>query len=855
MSVAPPLRCAGCNREFSAGVKFCGECGSALVEKRPPPVPEPAMSAPQASTVIDGDLADQRDALAAKTDTVFPSGVAVARTQVVGGNITSTSNTTTIINNITQAFQEDRENPQQYLEALHSNTVGLVPLDSSAVERWARCLHERRVLFLTCVDRDVLNSAARLVPFQSQFVSCRKLQVVRGEMPVVWDLLESRTGDPAVVVVYAADRSAERFLTSLCIDPYRRTDLERVLEDTATWVLVLTTPSLMKAAGLQGGLPREWVETEVDFVGPRLRAAFGGAAAVLEQEFMRQRKAGLWGGTDERVAELLTQGAADGSLKQRIDRAHGIEGGPACRDDNPPTWNALLNVEPPEERALNELILFVIAFFRENPEEPLPGLPLDRFDVIVRTLIPFAAPDACLAAGATPDDSPAFRLERMWRRQATQLMSACGIRILKSSSGAVIAALGDRSWRGELTALFGESQFQWVFGRLAGYVRDPQFILGQEDMSRGASQVAAVQAIASPTYDNQVLAQWILACAPAAGGAVGENERLALLWQSLTRERRAALLVWTGDVIREWHQPDRAVSAVGRFIDLGAHWLAAGLLRRLWGVGGLLQGSLTLAKRLLSEAPSDVRDQVVRQMRGAIRQGSLPISTLWGPDWIPIDASGSNLREEVAARLLVEICESSLAGLQVHSPLGGVLQDGEQGQVQSLVSWLWHPLATRTIEARAIRVAALPGLWMFPLSLRRRVMSDALEAAPILLMAWWEAFSAASRDTVSAVGPSPVLFRAMTLTDWLTCFPGDKTELAVGASLRTVVPKAGLASLRQCLGAIDDGFGRVVATLLAGPVLPANDRRAIEAHLKGLRSQLRRLRRMASTSTTHSLDL
>lgn len=742
------------------------------------------------------------------------------------------------------AYRADRESRRDCLERLNQITTGLAPIDSSVIDRWVERLRLHRVLLLSCVDRQILNAVARTLPFHTQFAEFNKFQLVREEPPTVWEVLDARVGASAVVVAYAAGTVAERFLRSLPTDPFEWSDLRADLETTGTWLLVLTTPDSLGTAGLRSVTGLEWADTDVDFIGPRLRGTAGSEADDLERVFRRQRAAGYWGDNDERCLDLIERHIADGSLKRRIEHLKQVERGQASSElEVPPDWNALLSVDRLDERALNELILFVETFFREHPEEPLPGLPIDRLDTIVRALIPIASQDVDLRLEDS-SDSPAKRLERLWARQGPLMMKACGLRPLKSNSGGIVAVVGDRLWRDDLLTLFTSEQY-WVFGRLAGYVRRPEFILGSQDVSRGAVQIAVAQADASSGYNDRILLEWVLACAPPAAAGLTESERLDSLLQNMPSPRRGALASWLANLIRAWQQPERAAAALGQFIDLRSHDLAAAVLQRLWGAAGFGDACLSLAKRLLSEAPAQVKDRVVEQMRLAVRRGDVPLFEVWRQNWLLPDSVDPSIPGRVAAGLLVEACESSIVGVGSYSPLREVFQSADRDQMQALVSWLWHPAVDSAIQDREIRVAALPGLWILPQDFRRRALGGTWDAAQTLLTAWWVGFSLELRRSMDVADPLPLMFRAMVLTDWVVCSENTAAQEALTSAVGAVVPKASLASLRHFFRALDGGIGRALEVLISAPIVSPSERRVLEARLRPLREQLRKLRQSA----------
>lgn len=748
------------------------------------------------------------------------------------------------------AYRADSESRRDCLEPLLRFNKGLVPIAVSEVDRWVTRLAADRVLLLTCVDPEILNAAGRTLPFHARFNGFEALQPIREEAPTIWEILSCRLAGSAVVVVYAAGPYGERFLRTVTTEAYWLTDVHTRLENSSTWLLILTTPTSARASGLEAFPEHPWTEVVHDFIGPRLRAALGDEAADLEQDFRRQKAAGLWGESDERCVDMLTLRAAQSSLRQRIEDLRQLEAGRAVSDtEASPTWSALLGTEEAEERALYEVILFVAAFFKQHPEESLPGLPVTRFDAIVRSLIPAAAEDAMLVAVATPDDELARRLERLWAHDGRRLRTNCGLRTCKPTAGGMLVALGDPLWRNELLTLFAQPDHYWLFSRLSGYVRCPEFILGPPDMARGALEVAFAQASVSADYDDRVLLEWILACAPPTTAAATESERLADLLRNMPRERRAALTSWLAELVRTWDQSERVTAALGLLVDARCHDLVVAVLQRLWRAGSLADSCLSLAKRLLNEAPADTKAAVIDQMRRAIRREDLPLFELWNRRWIVPSVLEPNVPARAAAQLLVEACEWSLADAGSPAAIRGILQAANPQTLQAMTSWLWHPAVDVVVEARSERITGLPGLWMLPPEVRRRVVNDPTDADQALLTVWWLAFTTDLGSAAGISNPLSLMFRAMVVTDWLGSCDSAPAEAALTSALSACVPAAELAALRQSLRALDVGFGEALELLMNTSMMTTAERRDLAARLRLLRDQLRKLRH--STGAAH----
>ncbi len=85
----------------------------------------------------------------------------------------------------------------------------------------------------------------------------------------------------------------------------------------------------------------------------------------------------------------------------------------------------------------------MVAFFKGHPSQPLVGLPVDRFDAIIRALIPVAAEDAGAAPAAANEESAARRLERLWVRDGNWSWPAAACRRRTTPGSSVIVTLGD----------------------------------------------------------------------------------------------------------------------------------------------------------------------------------------------------------------------------------------------------------------------------------------------------------------------------------------------------------------------------------------------------------------------------
>jgi hypothetical protein len=284
---------------------------------------------------------------------------------------------------------------------------------------------------------------------------------------------------------------------------------------------------------------------------------------------------------------------------------------------------------------------------------------------------------------------------------------------------------------------------------------------------------------------------------------------------------------------------------LGILVNTGAHDLAAAILRRLWGTEGCGDACISIARRLLSEAPSETKDEVLDQMRSATRRGDLLLLEIWRRDWLPAEAPDPGAPGRGAARLLVDLIESSMGGFRSNQLFRNIFDDQDPAAMNGLVSWLWHPAVDTVIREREAGIAALPGLWMLPEEYRRLVLDAVWEPSDTFLTVWWFGFMVGIGDENAISDPLPLVFRAMALADWaVMCSDTPQLQRLSTAITRILSPKQ-LRALRLVLHGLDAAMGDVLQMMLSGTVVRAHERRSIEARVRPLREHIRSLRRAA----------
>ena len=719
------------------------------------------------------------------------------------------------------------------LETLAPGMGRTLPVAPESVDGWARRLHDQRILLLSCIDREVLTSIARAVPRHALFAAMQPFEVSRQRVVSVWEIVGAALAEPSVVVSYAVGPSGEGWIKNFPGDPFDVESLHAQLLRSKMWLLTLTTPDTAQRAGV--ALDGTWIDRDVDFIGPRLQAALGADAVSLTSQFRRQRTDGRWGASDAETLRLISDALAQNELGDRINLYAGAGGAAPLRQT--PDWDALLAAPAIAERALNELILFIAAFFRGREETGDEGLSVNAFQNLVRSLIPIVAADTI---GQLPPGEPtgADQMNRLWVTQGERLRSACGLNIVRASSGATIVRFADTSWRDDVSSLLLSGQY-WLFTRLATATRRRDHLFGADEIAQGTMRVAAAQSIAGSVLEPDQILAWIAAAADDRPQPTAPSVPLRQALADLSDPDCQALAAWIAGVLRETQEPASAPALLGTLMAVGAHVLAGRVLRQCWGVGGFAPGCLSVARRLMNEAPADVRADVLGQVHSALHRGDVSLAELSQQDWIgDAESSGASLG---AAQLLVEIFESSIGGLNRDRPVRRALADGQPAQLRALVSWLWHAAVTGVLDKRVHVIAALPALWILPQDVRRTALEISWEASERVIDGWWDGFGEGLGEGGLADPDLPLVFRTLALAEWAGS-ADHEASVDTLAGVLDVLPRTEIRRVRLYLKALDAGLGQVLRMLLAGGIVDAPARRTVEARIRPLRDRIRRLR-------------
>jgi hypothetical protein len=435
------------------------------------------------------------------------------------------------------------------------------------IEEWSTKLQKNRILALPSYDPEFLYAAAEAIVSSPAFSHCEKRDLSLENTGFDIDrLIKLASGKrPRVVAAYAIDEMSRSFLKTLRPDPPTvGRQIESLRKRDLYLLIVSRTPFLSEIEQRDPTQHFTYIERSVDFLGPRLSAAYGSEAGAIAETLRYHQEQGLWSSSEERFFVDVQARIRDRTLRQTIARYQEAINtgttGALKSAETPVMAETLLEALPGGDPALQQLyqwVLFTATFF--------PGLPMGEFTRVLRQLIPEPLPETPPAEGR-PVLKPKSLFDH-WSLQEPKILKLCQLRLepRKLEAPAIVfveTVLGSEMERAFRSMYYGHFEHAITKIEEAGLVADRSPLIRQ-----AVVKVLATRAIQEANYYGKRFALDVLysyARARRPGGAPPAlSGELATLTEGLPQEISAILYNQVASVILAVSEKDQQVAEAG----------------------------------------------------------------------------------------------------------------------------------------------------------------------------------------------------------------------------------------------------------------------------------------------------
>jgi hypothetical protein len=258
------------------------------------------------------------------------------------------------------------------------------------VESWVKTLRDRHILVLSTPAPQLAYALAKAVLLSPAFADCEKREVFSESYDFGVDQFVAAAAGtkPRVVAAYANYKVSLAFLESLPPDGPAFNRTVRALCEREVWLLIVTRAMYIEQIeGQDPTLTYCYFEVPVNFLRPRLRAAYPDEAEEMADNIRLQRERNLWPRSDESLLKIINDRIKENSLRQRVATLRDAIGNNTAHmfmeQETPVSAIRLLTFVPDGEQHLQRLyqwVMFVGTFF--------PEMPVREFSTVLRLLLP-----------------------------------------------------------------------------------------------------------------------------------------------------------------------------------------------------------------------------------------------------------------------------------------------------------------------------------------------------------------------------------------------------------------------------------------------------------------------------------
>jgi hypothetical protein len=599
-------------------------------------------------------------------------------------------------------------------------------IDPSKIQEWSDMLCGERMLLLTSLDEDALDSAARSIQREPQFRDYQWRALYFGPWSTdaeFWNLLAPGLTyhTDTVVVVYALARGAERFLQNLPDELHLLDSVRDRLATQSKLLLILATDQSLKAAG-RTELKSHRFSREVDFLTPLLLRDFPSTfhtvqdsysqfEKVLPESRLQEFKARVHAGINKEsfrkdCADLQNERERVTLLSELIGKAYRAV--VAGAEPHAVEVDKLLD----EEQPLKNSVLFVAAFF-EN-------LSIEDFQKTLATLLKGQTMTVPLSpaspqSGVLPQPTLAQTrpLLQIWVETRQRLMSECALKIT-STRTVDFDETGGQPLRQEVQRAFVD-QFPFLHDDLFQRVVASGLLFDSaEGISEGARDLVADRATRDPLYAKDCILECLrsgvntLSLDLTPPRETGAN--ISSLLTGLPNQKREHVFRRIGELLAcmlDRGLDQLAEGAIARLVDLGMHTEALKLIRILWNHRQFSMLRVVLIRRLLDQGDKKTKCTAYRHICDSTSRGEGDVTRLLLNifDWLPREGGLANSPSaRLMLRLLVDLSEDALTNERnrAANPIAvSLTSPGADEFAGKAAAWLFHPELERILRYRA----------------------------------------------------------------------------------------------------------------------------------------------------------